>query len=155
MDSALGLGQARPAFVPFVRAIMSAAEHPNFVKELLKLVPQWVKMALATGMGMAIAFAMILSTTGLQAPFNRIVDAYAKRIEMTVTRLELATDDMTVIASRLEASEENMKRLGLGVETLANRQQQLEIRTTELAAQLKDLDSRVRVLEHGVREAKK
>ena len=155
MDSTMGFGQARPAFHLSLRSFMPTEENQAYVRSFLKHVPQRVRMILATFMGMAIAFAMVLSVTGLQIPFNRIVEAYAKRIESTVSRLEVATDDMAVIASRIEASENNLKLLGNGFDRLSSGQERLKAEVTAITKQLKELDSRVRILEHGVREAKK
>ena len=54
---------------------------------------------------------------------------------------------MATIASRIEASESAMKRIGQGMDSMTSRLDSVESRLLDIAKQVKDNDARIRLVE--------
>ena len=112
----------------------------TFVARVFEATPKWVISVFSVAMGASVAFGFMLSVTGLQAPVNRIVSAYATRIENSVTKLETATLDIKIVATRLEVNEKGIEQVAAQAAAQGKRIDVLESRLDETFRRLRDLE---------------
>lgn len=116
----------------------------EFWREVMTLVPKWVRTAFAVAIGAAVTFGLFMSQTGLNVYFNRYMEAYVKRMEQSVDRLESATTDMTALIQRLESTEKSIKDQANSLTTIDRRVTTNENQLDDHARRIRDLEVKSR-----------
>ena len=113
----------------------------DFVSRVLEVTPKWLLSVFSVAMGASLTFGFMLSVTGLQTPLNRIVSAYAARIESSVNKLETAAWDIQVLVGRLETNEKGIRRIAADLDIQAKRINAIDSRLDETLRRLRDLEA--------------
>lgn len=123
------------------------AQAQNFLTKALEKTPGFVLGFIGAGLGLVLALAAGVMLLGLQGPMNRIIDAYARQIEITTTSaastsvaLETASRRATEAAVGLERVNQLVSKLVADVDTLS-------IRLNSVSGRVDGIENRVNQLE--------